>query len=216
VSLLPRTFERRLVDGRAGDGEPVTVAGVDARRYPSLAIRGSDQRVTAFVVPTSEGVVTVACYAPAETGVGADCDETAGTLDVRRGEPFSLTPDARYGAALDNALGSLQRARRLLRQRLGKARTRFQQQEAAAGTQRAYEQAARQLGRLKPSAAVAGAHANLIEALRNAGGAYRRLEKEAEAANPAGYDRAEQMIRDREADVQGALDAFKPLGYTIT
>ena len=147
--------------------------------------------------------------------MGADCDRAAGTLDVRRGKPFSLTPDAEYGAAIDGVMGSLQVTRRVLRQRLGKARTRYQQQEATGRMRATYLQSARKLARMRPPPAAARAHADLEDALTDAGGAYGRLQKAALAFDTSQWNVITEWVQDREADVQGALDALKPLGYTI-
>jgi hypothetical protein len=214
--MLPRSLERRIVGGLpAAGGEPVTIGGIEARRYAAVPLQGSDRRLTAYTVATSDGVVAVACYAPAEDGIASSCGTTAGSLQIRRGEPLPLTPDPEYGAAIDGLIGGIQVQRRTLRQRLGKANTRFQQQEAAGRLREVYQRAARRLRQIKPAPAAAAAHADLEDALRDTAEAYGRLQGFAIANEPPKWLVATEWISDREADVQGALDALKPLGYTI-
>jgi hypothetical protein len=215
VSLLPRTLEEQ-VGGRArSGGEPVTVAGFDARRYAAIPLRGSDNQLTVYAVPTSEGVATVACYAPRVDAMSVPCDEAASSLRIRRGEPYSLTPDPEYGAGVNDVMRDLQKPRRLFRQRLGKATTRYQQYSAAAGLAAEFERAARSLARMRPESGAASAHEDLVRALRDVGSVYRRLERNARAGDAAAFDRVRRQLGSREGKVQGALDALKPLGYTI-
>ena len=215
VSLLPQKLEE-LTGGRArSGGEPIKVGELDARRFNTLPLRGTDAELTVYAVPTSAGVATVACYAPPEDAIADECGATATTLQVRRGRPFSLTPDPDYGAAVNRVIRDLQKTRRLLRQRLGKATTRYQQHTAAGQLRTAFTRAADRVERVRPRAAEADAHARIIRALRNGATVYRRLQRAAQAGDAAAYEQARQQIGPREGDFQGALDALKPLGYTI-
>jgi hypothetical protein len=214
-SLLPAAFERHVAGAPPGPGEPVRIAGVDARVQSALPLRDDDRRVTVYSVPTTEGASIVACYAPMDGDLGAACDQAAGTLRVRRGEPFPVSPDPDYGDGVNQAMRFVQTKRRVLRQRLGKARTRFQQSEAADRLADAFTGGQKRIARLEPSGATASANADLRKALRNTANAYRHLERSATAADGAGFARAVLEVRDTEAHVQGALDALRPLGYTI-
>ena len=213
-TLLPRAF-RETVRGDLGVGEVVRIGDVDAQRHAGIVLKGSGDRVTVYAVPTSEGVATLACQVPEGTAAGTDCERAAATLRVRDGDPFPLTPSAEYGQAVDGVVGLVQPRRRSLRQRLGKATTRYQQQEAAGGIAQIYDTAARRADRLEPPQVAAGANAALADALRDAAGAYRRLRTAAVEFDRAGFERAKDRVRDAEARVQGALDALRQLGYTI-
>jgi serine/threonine protein kinase len=215
VSLLPRELEPRIRGGIPQGGEPVTIGGVEARRYTAMPLDRNERRLTAYTVPTSTGVVAVTCYGPGEGAIGEQCGATASALRIRRGKPFSLTPDPAYGTSVDGVIDDLQKPRRAFRQRLGKATNRYQQQEAAGLLRATFDSAARKLSSIRPAPAAAAAHADLIAALHSTGAAYRKLQEGAVNADPAQFERAHLLMKLSEGDVQGALDALKPLGYTI-
>jgi hypothetical protein len=188
---------------------------MDAHRFRGVVLRGSGDRLTIYAVPTSAGTVTLMCRTPQGQPVGGECERAAATLDVRRGKPQALAPDAGYGQAVDGVVGSVQPRRRSLRQRLGKATTRFQQQQAAGGLAQVFDAAARRADQLEPPGAAAPANAALADALRDVAAAYRRLRTAAVQFDRPGYDRAKGQVRAAEARVQGSLDALRQLGYTI-
>jgi hypothetical protein len=213
--LFPVSFRIRVRTPPLGPGELVTVAGVEAQRHEDVAMRGSGGVVTTYVVPTSAGVATLACAVPAGQAVGPDCDRAASTLELRRGEPLPVKPDARYGAQVQQVMAGLQPTRRALRQRLGKARTRVQQEEASSGMARVFDQSGRKIERIKPPPVAATAHGEIAKAMHNAADAYSGMAKAAAAFDRSGWDRGELRVRAAEARVQGSLDALRQLGYTI-
>jgi hypothetical protein len=215
VSLLPRELEPRIRGGIPPGGEPVKVGGIDARRYTAMPVGRGDRRLTAYTVPTTAGVVTVTCYGPSENAMGGQCGETASGLRILRGKPFSLTPDPEYGLSVDRIIDGVQASRRAARQGLGKATNRYDQQAAAGRVYGAFGSAARKFAGVRPTAATAGPHADLGRALRDTAAAYRRLQQAAKDGDPAAYARARLDTKDAEGDIQRALDALKPLGYTI-
>jgi hypothetical protein len=171
--------------------------------------------VTVFAVPTSAGIATVECAAPAGDRVVAECDRAAATLELRRGEPLALRPDAKYGESVQRVMRQLQPLRRSLRQRLGKARTRAEQSEASGAMAQAYDRAARGVGRIDPPGVAANANEAIADAMRQAASAYGGMRKAAVAFDVDGWERGKGRVRAAEARVQGSLDALRQLGYTI-
>jgi hypothetical protein len=214
-TLFPVSFRTRVRDVPLGPGELVRVAGLEAQVHRDVALRESGERVTVYAVPTSAGVATVECAAPRGERVAPACDRAAATLELRRGEPLGLRPDARYGEAVDKAVGQLQPLRRSLRLRLGKARTRAEQTQATADLARAFDRTARSIERIEPPAVAVNANKGIADAMRRAAAAYNGMRKSAAAFDVAGWERGELRVRAAEARVQGSLDALRQLGYTI-
>jgi hypothetical protein len=112
-------------------------------------------------------------------------------------------------------MGQVQPRRRTLRQRLGKATNRYQQQEAAGGMASSFAAAGRSVDRIEPPAVAANANAAIADAMRQASDAYEGMEKAAAANDSAAWERGKLRVRAAEARVQGSLDALRQLGYTI-
>jgi len=214
-TLMPASFRTRVREIPLGPGELVRVAGAQAHVHRNVAMRGSGGTVTVYAVPTSAGIATVACAVPPGERTGAECDQAAATLELRRGEPLGLRPDARYGASVQRVMGQLQPLRRSLRQRLGKARTRAEQSQAAAGLAQAFDRGARGIARIEPPPVAANANKAIADAMRQASSAYSGMRKAADSFDVAGWERGEDRVRAGEARVQGSLDALRQLGYTI-
>ena len=86
----------------------VRLGKVEALRYEGLEPQGFGGRaLTVFVAPTSAGVATIACFAPAGGGAAfrADCERVAGTLEVKGKTAFPLGADKEYAAALSGVIG---------------------------------------------------------------------------------------------------------------
>ena len=112
-------------------------------------------------------------------------------------------------------MAGVQPRRRTLRQRLGKATTRYQQQQAAGQYRRCLRPRSAAGPALEAPPAAVAANAALADALRRAATAHRRLQSAAVAFDPADFERAKDQVRAAEARVQGSLDALRQLGYTI-
>lgn len=214
-TLLPRGFKQTVRGGPLGAGDLVAIGEIAASRHRRIVLKGSGDRLTVYTMPSSEGVVTLTCRVPKGAPMEDHCERAAATLRLKRGEPYGLTPSGPYGRSVDGVVASVQPRRRSLRQRLGKATTRYQQQEAAGGIAQAFHGAARRAARLEPPSAAAPANEALVQALRDAAGAYRRLQSAAVKFDRAGFERGKQQVRAAEARVQGSLDALRQLGYTI-
>ena len=80
---------------------------------------------------------------------------------------------------------------------------------------RSFADAARKLRRVRTTPLTADAHADLVKALELTGKAYADMHTAAVTFDRPGWDRGMVQARLREIRVQGAIDALKPLGYTI-
>ena len=76
--------------------DPVAIGsdGLQAYRYVGLQPEGFDRSVTVYAAPTSAGVATLACLAPADAtdAFASTCDQVANTLTLSSGEPIPLGP----------------------------------------------------------------------------------------------------------------------------
>ena len=113
-TLLPAAFVKRLPD--RPDAERVRLGELQALRYANLRPGGSATALTVFAVPTTRGVATVACHAPAAAAAAfrADCERVAASLKLSGAKPYGLGPQAAYARGVDRALtapGRVARAR---------------------------------------------------------------------------------------------------------
>ena len=214
-TLLPEDFRGALglEDGEVPERTPVKLGpdGLQAYRYEGLEPAGIDRQVTVYASPTSEGVATVACLAPpAEAGAfKGDCEAIANTMQISAGKPFPVGPDPEFAKTLGATFGKLDTQVAKGRKALGKDRTTFRAQAAAArDIQAAYAAAARKLANAEVSPADQRIRAELVDRLRAAGAAWKKTaaaavkkdkrrirglrggDREAGAGAPAGRSRA--------------------------
>ena len=214
--LLPAAFQRRLADPPQND-DTVALGQVQAYRYAGLAPRGFDGRMNVYAVPTSEGVATVACYAPLDAQEFlAQCERVASTLRLTGARPIPLGPDRRYAARLDQAIGRLNAARAAGGRRLQGARTPAGQARTAAGLSAAYRRAALSLAGAPLNTTEDAANLRIVAALRTTQAAYARMASGARANDRGRYNAARAAVTRGEAAVQQAVEALEPLGYLLT
>ena len=215
--LLPATLLRRLAD-RPQNDDTVALGTFQAYRYANLTPRGFDGRLNIYAVPTTAGVASVACVAPASVdGFLDECERVASTLELSEGEPVPLGPDRRYAARLDRAIARLNRIRGAGRSRLQGARTPAGQARTATALAAAYRRAATSLARgrsLNP--AEQRANGRIVSALRTTQAAYTRMAAAARAADRGRYNAARAAVVRGEAAVQRGVEALEPLGYLLT
>ena len=114
-TLLPGTLLQALGagDGEVPDRTPVELGPDDlqAYRYAGLEPEGSDQALTLYVSPNSEGVAAVACLSPPgdAEAFAPECEGVADTLQVSAGKPFPVGPDPAYAKTLGAVFGTLER-----------------------------------------------------------------------------------------------------------
>jgi serine/threonine protein kinase len=212
-TLLPAAFVKRLADRPAG--EPVRLGAVQALRYRGLRPGESGPALTVFAVPTSRGVATIACHAPAAAAAAfeADCERVAASLELSGAKAYALGPQAGYARRLDRALTALAAARSRDRRALAGAKTQGGQARLAGALAAAHDRAADALARLAVTPADAGAHAALVAAVRRARGGYARMARAARRHDARGFAAGERTVRDGDAMLRKALAALKDLGY---
>jgi serine/threonine protein kinase len=218
-SLLPATFLGAT--GQASGGVPPRKAvrlpghNLQAWRYGKLQPLGADRELTIYTVPSSAGVATVACAAPAGQGraMAAQCDAIAATLELRNATPYPVGPSNAYASSLNGTIGNLQQAATPAEQTLVASRTLAGQAAAARSLASAYAVAAAQLGSLDLSPADRSANARLASALRAAARAYSRAAWAATSGNADAYRAASAAIPAAKARVNSALAGVRAAGY---
>jgi serine/threonine protein kinase len=211
-TLLPAAFRAEL-DGPVGAGEPVSLGDVEALRHRDLRVTGFPSPITAYSVPTSRGVLSVACYGTA--AVEAECASVAATLEPLRSEARSLGPDAEYARGLDATMKRLNGQHLRERDRLRRARTARGQARIAAAAGSAFTAAQRRVAGLSPGPAETPVNRRIAAALVDGAQAYQGLASAARRRDRADFDRAKRAVTRAEDDVREGLAALEPLGYQI-
>ncbi len=215
ATLLPAAVLRRL------DGAPrptrVRLGGRTAERYADLRLRGLTRPMTIFVVPTSEGALTLACLAKPQqvAALRSACDRVAQSMLPTRGRAIALGPSARYQEHLNRLVGVLDATRADRRTKLASALTATRQAHLAEELSSAYADARAAGARARVSPREAAAHRRILAAIGDAGGAYERLAAAARADNQAGYVQARSAVAYGERRVRAALAALSRLGYEV-
>jgi hypothetical protein len=200
ATLLPEALRTDAPDPAAG-----RIAGVPAWLYRGMT--AGRWRVDAAVLPTSQGVVTVACAVPGNAG-----DLPVGCLNGVRGitvaDATTLRPDksVAFQTELPGAVIELDTARVADRTAIRRAKTPTGQAKAAARLRLAHLKAA---DRLAPAAADAPGGAALVEALRTSADAYGALERAAKQRDRRAWSRARTRARRAEVRLTRALNAAR-------
>ena len=213
--LLPTTADRRVRG--TPDQEPVRLGDHMAYRYRDVRWRGQAANMTLYVVPTTQGVATVACLAPEwDRTRTAECEAIATTLRIEDGRALPLGPNRAFGSRLDAVLRRLDSSRRVERARLGRARTAAGQARRALDIAVLYDVAARDLTRGTAPAGTAGTRVSLARRLRAVGAAYRDLASAAMRRDRTAFNRARNAVMAQDAGVSSALKRLRSLGYRKT
>ena len=214
-SLLPAAFTAAL-DGTLPHPEPVRLGAYEAYRYSGLSVHGLASPLTLYTVPTTGGVVTIACLGSAAAASGSQCAQIAATLKLNGTTAFGLAPSPQYASALGSTFGTLNSAVNTGTARLRAASSAAAQAAAAAQLAAAYTTASRALGRLSVSPAVQSINANLAASLAALSRDYAALAAAARAGNEAAYARAQRAIGSDGARTTSALTALRQAGYTVS
>jgi hypothetical protein len=197
ATLLPAAFAKAW-PAAAANREVVSLGpGQAAWRY-----RVADQSGSATVLyaaPTTTGIATMACMAPADERVPHGCDTLAKAITVPGSVSLQLGPNVAFFTRLPATARQLEAARTLGMRNLYAAKGASGQAAAADGLVRAHERA---LAALAPLAA---SHRDLsgetVRALTAMAGAYATLAGAARARSPERYDTAGRSV----AKVDGTL-----------
>ncbi len=214
-SLLPATFTA-AVNGTLPRPEPVRLGADEAYRYSGLSVHGLASPLTLYTVPTTGGVVTIACLGATAAASGSQCAQIAATLKLNGTTAFGLAPSPQYASALGGIFGTLNSAVNTGAARLHAASSATAQAAAAAQLAAAYTTASRALARLSVSPAVQSINANLAASLAALSRDYAALAAAARAGNEAAYAQAQRAIGSAGARMTSALAALRQAGYTVS
>ncbi len=214
-SLLPPAFTTAL-NGTLPHPQPVKLGSYEAYRYSGLSVHGLASPLTLYTVPTTGGVVTIACLGSTAAASGSQCAQIAATLKLNGTSAFGLTPSPQYASALGSTFGTLNSAVNTASARLRAASSAAAQAAAAAQLAAAYTSASRALAKLSVSPAVQSVNAHLAASLAATGSDYAALAAAARAGNEAAYARAQHAIGSDGARTTNALTALRQAGYTVS
>jgi hypothetical protein len=149
ASLLPSAVVASA--GAAPEPELLRVAGRTAWGY-ELPRPAPDKRLVALSLPTTGGVVTIACQAadPAMDGVATECARALGAVRLDGARALPPAPETAAGMVLPQVVDALNRQRRSWRRALAGTRSPGGRDAAARHLADAYDDAQ---GRLRPLAA---------------------------------------------------------------
>jgi hypothetical protein len=213
--LLPNAFVKTLPSVPTRP-DPVRLGSSVAQRYPGLKPRGRGLRVTAYVVPNSAGVATLACTATVASAPAflPRCEKVVGTLALHGVTAQSLAPSAKYARQLGAVSGGLNRDRNKGRARL-RAKRPADQARAAGMLASGFAAAARRMGKIHAPAAAARAHALVVSGSRRASRAYTRMRSAVRGGRRGRYRAAVRDAKAAEATVQRGFASLRPLGYSV-
>ena len=215
-TLLPRPFLATLSE--TPKGEPVRLGDLEALRYAGLQAEGSAGRLTVYAAPTSAGVATIACQAPAGAAGATflpECERVASSVQLTSGRSLPLGPSENDARARHRTLADLDSARRTGTRRLRSAGTPDAQGRAARNLAAAYDRAARRLSEAPAGPAERGAHQAIVTSVRGIGAGYERLASAATRGDGDAYRRARAAIEQGHSSLTRALRQLGTLGYDV-
>jgi hypothetical protein len=212
-SLLPATFLSTLHSAPTLD-DTVRLGKVAAYRYRRLAVNGLARAVTAFVAPTTAGVIALACVIPATSPAPFEraCEHAASTLRLIDARPVSLGPDPAYGRTLASVVAALLNAQPTVRALAG-AHTRKAQARLSKRLAEAHAAAANALSGANPRADVANINMHLVAGLEGAASGYSEMGRAARSGARDAYERARQKTESSINTVHRTLVSLSELGY---
>jgi hypothetical protein len=215
-TLLSRSLLARIDQGRL-HGERVQLGHLQGYRYRRLRPDHGQLAFTVFVVPTTAGVVTVACYStPADAAsFTGTCERVAHTLTLTRGRQSSLGPSEEYADRVDTALRHLSNPWLNARVKLRSARTQEERATAASKLEKAFQAATAVLRKQDVSPFDSAAHGRIVMALERVSNAYLRMAAAARTEDRTEFNRAVGQVRASETELRRTLDALRSLGYPV-
>jgi hypothetical protein len=213
--LLPDQFVRTLSGTPSRD--TVKLGDLQAYRYTGLAPSGSNSKVTLYTVPTTKGVVTVACVFGSRTpsSFAPACERAAGSLELTSGKDYPLGPSTRYASSLGATIVALNAAVESGSGTLGSAANAKAQAAAASALGAAYGKGANRLAGLELSPVDRPANAALVAALRGTASDYGALAAAARRGDRRAYNSASRAVRLDARTTQRALATLHQLGYPV-
>jgi hypothetical protein len=212
-TLLPSSLLERL-DEPPATNDAVQLGDYEAYRYRNIEPEGADDPVTLYVVPSTAGVAAIACVGT--PAAQRECEEVAGSIELRNAEAVDLGPSQEYADALNAAMSRLNTARAAGRSTLRGAQRPAGQARAAGNLRQAYRQAAQALQDAPAGPAASGANAAIVSALSDTADAYERLASAANRGNRGAYSSARQAVTRGEQRIQRAIQGLRDLGYSVS
>ena len=217
AALLPDALAAEIGPEALAARKPVELSGskLQAFAYEGLQPDGFDGSLTVFAAPSSAGVATVVCYAPADAAFAfkAECESIASSLKLVQGEGLPVGPSVEYAEQLSGILTPLDKAVKAAGPDLRAAKT---QASAAAAIAAAYGTAEAAVAKLEPQGADASLNAGLGKALKQSGGAYAKLAAAAKKKSKSAYASAQKAVASANTDLKAALAALAAAGYATS
>jgi hypothetical protein len=209
-TLLPASFVSKL-SSKPQPTDGVSLGEIEALRYKGLKPKGFSDQLTLYAAPTTEGVATVACAAPAAkaTSFLPECEKVSASLTLGSGKPYPLGTDDDYESDLSDTMGSLNSARTSGVSKLKSAKSGSSQASAANSIASAYASAAGTLKDADVSPQFADSNSALVTAMTKTESAYKNLASAAKRGSSSSYNKARKQVSKGEAAVQRALDSLK-------
>jgi hypothetical protein len=209
VTLAPPA-DRRLIPSSLrpalrppfGAPIPTSLAGYSAWWYSSVATARPNVVMELTVLPTSAGVLAVACTSRSTVADPMDCDQEIAQISVSPAHVLRPTPGAAFRSAMPAVLTRLRDHRAALERELNAARDAGAQAQVLQALGKAYAAAARGLGFLAPHQ---GREAVLVASLHNAANAYRAAGMAANIGAFGDYFVARAAVAAAESRVAKAL-----------
>ncbi len=196
-------------------GTPVRIGTLEALRYSGLQPRGLAGPLTVYVVPTNQGVLTLAC-APGDPAFAAACDRVVATAKLVGATAYPLGPSPVFAGQLKAALARLAAARRTGEGHLSAAGTAAAQAAADRELAAAYTRAAREVAAAAANPLVAAAAGQIAAALTGVARAYQRSGSAAAAHDQAAYASAGRALAAAGPAAGRAIAGLRALGYTLS
>jgi len=173
--------------------------------YIAVPLRRRDETMEITVLPTTAGVVTIACIAPTLAFSGAAGCASGLGVSLQRARAMRPTPDLGFRLRLGTLGGRLDRERVAQRATLSRVRRPRAQARAARRLAMRHAQAARALAPFVRS----GMSAKVVASLREASRGYDELSRSATAHDSAAFAVASRAIDEADDRLGGAWGAIR-------
>jgi hypothetical protein len=199
--LIPSSLRREL---RPPFGAPIPgfLAGYPAWSFSGVSTARPDVVMELTVLPTTAGVLAVACTSRSAVAAPSECDNDVERLFVSGAHVLRPTPETAFRLAMSPVLTRLQEDRAAVEPKLIAARDGGAQAQALHAFGEAYAAAAR---RLDPFVPRPGPAASLVASLGSAARAYRAAGMAASAGAFGDYFVARAAVNAAESKVATAL-----------
>ena len=199
-SLVPRAL-RPLIADSLPPPRDASLGGRQAIAYREVLTRRADLRMDVTVLPTTAGMLAVACTSPANSGYdGSRCASSVSSVSVPGATALAPEPSLPLARALPAATAGLDRARVAGRAAFATARTPTAQAAAAGGLAERHRVTARAL-----QAEFGAGSTPVVTALERGTSAYAALRAAALDGSAAGFRDGRRRVGLAEAGLARAV-----------